>query len=327
MHEKARRLIANDGVQLLDSPLWQMEGLVTAVDGRLPVVARLQTSMRQLAMIQGDRSTDALLFSQMEQTFLHRAMHLVPNSRATWKQVQEIYRLPGDAPSTIIPHGIKPVPEEEVPPFAWKEAGEPLTILYVGRLEKRKGVQALFEAIPLVVQRHPNVRFVLAGEDNSLHDGFRQATGQDYPTYFREKYPDVQAQVSFLGRVSDEKLTELYGACDVFVAPSLYESFGLIYLEAMNYAKPVIGCQAGGIPEVVNHGVTGLLVEPDAHRPLAEALITLVESPQRRYEMGQAGRERLLRSFTHLQMAQGFARVYRAIIHAHQQHQAKEGAL
>ncbi len=117
-----------------------------------------------------------------------------------------------------------------------------------------------------------------------------------------------------MGRVSDSTLQSLYQSCDLFVAPSLYESFGLIYLEAMNYAKPVIGCQAGGIPEVVDHGVTGLLVEPQAPTAVAEAIVSLLKSPVKLREMGVAGRQRLLEEFTHIQMARNFERVYRAVI-------------
>ena len=120
-------------------------------------------------------------------------------------------------------------------------------------------------------------------------------------------------RVSFLGRVSDEELDRRYAECDLFVAPSLYESFGLIYLEAMNYAKPVIGCLAGGIPEVVDDGVTGLLVEPGASEPLAEAMLTMLSAPSQLREMGLAGRQRLLDKFTHIEMARAFAEVYRLL--------------
>jgi glycosyltransferase involved in cell wall biosynthesis len=119
--------------------------------------------------------------------------------------------------------------------------------------------------------------------------------------------------VEFLGAVTDERLAELYSRCDLFVAPSLYESFGLIYLEAMNYAKPVIGCRAGGIPEVVEHATTGLLVEPEAPTALAEAIEQMLGSPARLRDMGLAGRARLLERFTHRQMAERFAEVYRAL--------------
>jgi glycosyltransferase involved in cell wall biosynthesis len=103
------------------------------------------------------------------------------------------------------------------------------------------------------------------------------------------------------------------------VAPSLYESFGLIYLEAMNYGKAVVGCRAGGIPDVVDDGVTGILVEPEAPQALAEAILRLVRSPELLHTMGEAGRRRLLDRFTYLHMARSFAAAYVTVL------QAKEG--
>ncbi|HHN94487.1 MAG TPA: glycosyltransferase family 1 protein, partial [Anaerolineae bacterium] len=179
---------------------------------------------------------------------------------------------------------------------------------------QRKGILDLFAAIPAVVKRVKNVRFLLAGQDNSHHDGFQQREGMDYPTYFARRYGEYGSHVRFLGRVSDEELNGLYRSCDLFVAPSLYESFGLIYLEAMNYAKPVIGCRSGGVPEVVEEGVTSLLVEPHSPDALADALVTLLQSPRRLREMGLAGRQRLLERFTYLEMARRFAQAYRQVI-------------
>jgi hypothetical protein len=104
--------------------------------------------------------------------------------------------------------------------------------------------------------------------------------------------------------------------CDLFVAPSRYESFGLVYPEAMNYAKPVIGCRAGGIPEVVDHGVTGLLVDPEAPAALADAIVELAGSPARVREMGLAARRQVVERFSYLEMARNFERAYRAAIRA-----------
>jgi glycogen(starch) synthase len=181
-------------------------------------------------------------------------------------------------------------------------------------LEKRKGILDLFQAVPLVLGRLPNVRFIIAGQDNSHHDGFQQRMGMDYVAYFAHRYGEFAPYVEFKGMVSDEMLQSLYQSCDLFVAPSLYESFGLIYLEAMNYAKPVVGCRSGGVPEVVDHDVTGLLVEPEAPRALAEAIVDLLQSPGRLRDMGMAGRQRLLDKFTYLEMARNFEEVYRRVI-------------
>jgi glycogen(starch) synthase len=315
IHDKIEKLVLNEGIQIVDSPIWQFEGLVTAISKILPVVLRLATSRQRIASIQNDRNDDTRLMIEMERAIVAQADHLIPNTQATLDTIKEKYseQLPLDR-YTIIPHGIMPEAEENTRPFDPKHPPSTFTVLYVGRLEKRKGIQDLFKAIPTVIQQKPNVRFVIAGPDNSQHDGFQSQTGMDYPSFFARHHRDSVHNVTFKGFVSDEDLKTLYQTCDLFVAPSLYESFGLIYLEAMNYAKPVIGCCAGGVPEVVDHNVTGVLVEPGNPRDLASAIIELLNSSDRLYEMGMAGRERLMRKFTYIQMAQNFARLYRKVI-------------
>ncbi|MCB9006625.1 MAG: glycosyltransferase [Ardenticatenaceae bacterium] len=315
VHDKIKRLILNDGIQLVDSPLWQFDGLVTAVSGDIPVVVRLQTALRQIAALQNTVDPDARLAGDMEQTLVERAAFLVPNSTATVEKMRSVYQFQAAADQfRIIPHGIIPVEEDLVRPFNPNTPPATLTVLYLGRLEKRKGIQDLFAAIPQVLAQVPNVQFIIAGADNSHRDGFQQQTGLTYAAHFQRQYAQFASQVSFLGQVSEEKLNQLYQSCDLFVAPSLYESFGLIYLEAMNYGKPVIGCRAGGIPEVVDDGVTGLLAEPEAPADLAEAILKMLQNPSLLREMGLAGRQRLLEKFTHVQMAQQFAEVYRQVI-------------
>ncbi len=315
VHDEVKRLILNEGIQVVDSPMWLIEGLVTAVSGVIPVAVRLQTAHRQISALERNHDEALRLMGEMEQALLEYASHLIPNSWATLKNARKIYGIsPEENHVTVIPHGIIPVPDEKIRPFDLGRTDDTLTVLYVGRLEKRKGVLDLFEAIPLVVDRIPSAEFIIVGSDNSQNDGFRRRTGMNYPSYFAECYPSFVSKVLFTGRVSDQELETYYQSSDLFVAPSLYESFGLVYLEAMNYAKPVIGGRAGGVPEVIEDGVTGLLSEPGDSGSLAEAIVKLLISPVQLYEMGIAGRDRLLERFTYLQMAKRFAQAYRSMV-------------
>jgi hypothetical protein len=311
-----RLLVLNDGVQLVDSPVWLVEGIVTAESGLLPVVVRPQTAVRQIAQLQQMVTDDQRLIGDLEAALIAKAAYLVPNSEATVAALHSVYGLGPQARYLVVPHGIVPAPEEQIRPVAPAHTGAPRTVLYVGRLEQRKGILDLFAAIPSVLARHPNTRFVIAGADNSHADGFQARHGADYPTYFARHYPQARPAVTFLGHVTEETLQSLYQQCDLFVAPSLYESFGLIYLEAMNYGKAVVGCRAGGIPEVVDDGGNGLLVEPEAPAALAEAIVRLLSNPQLLREMGLAGRSRLLERFTYVHMARGFAAAYRTVLQA-----------
>src|SRR5690606_4129219 len=101
---------------------------------------------------------------------------------------------------------------------------------------------------------------------------------------------------------------------DIFVAPSRFESFGLIYVEAMMFGKPTVGCNVGGVPEVVEHEVTGLLVAPDNADALQSALETLVSNADLRKHYGSAGRTRYEQLFSDCRMAQASIDLYRVVL-------------
>jgi glycosyltransferase involved in cell wall biosynthesis len=151
----------------------------------------------------------------------------------------------------------------------------------------------------------PQARFTLAG---ALGDGVSWAT-------FARHHPAlVGTSVVALGPVSGVELNALYARCTVFVAPSRYESFGLIYVEAMRHGKPVVGCTVGGVPDVVTHGQTGLLVPPDDAPALSRALIQLLDSPALRDQLGRNGREDFIQRFSARRMATESAALYSSIL-------------
>lgn len=315
VYDRVRRLVLNEGIEVVCSPLWQAEGLVTAVSGLLPVVVWLQTTLQQIAELQGMWDQDMRIGSMLEQILVERSAFLVPISSAIQGTMKKGFQKALSIPSRVIPPGIVPVPEDETRPFDPERKSGPFIVLFVGRLEKRKGILDLFHAIPSVVERVPHdIKFIIAGADNSAHDGFQKKTGLSYLAFFAQNYFKYTPFVEFLGEVTDEQLKNLYQSCDIFVAPSLYESFGIVYLEAMNYAKPVVGCWTGGVPEVVENGLTGLLVEPNAPQALAGAILSLLNSPQKMREMGLAGRQRLLDRFTCIEMAKAFEEVFRETV-------------
>jgi glycogen(starch) synthase len=125
---------------------------------------------------------------------------------------------------------------------------------------------------------------------------------------------DIASRVHFFGKVSDEEKNDLFARSDVLVAPSLYESFGLIFLEAMRFGKPVIGTDVGGIPEVVEAGQTGLLVPTEAPERLAEAMLRLGSSPDLRREMGAKGLRRFESLFSLYPLGRLSENFYRQVL-------------
>jgi phosphatidylinositol alpha-mannosyltransferase len=159
--------------------------------------------------------------------------------------------------------------------------GERPTVLFVGRLEKRKGLRFLLRAWPQVLERIPEARLVVVGRGRPLEGYRRFATRQGWSP----------ADVLFAGYVPSEDLPRYYQAADVFCAPNTgQESFGIVLLEAMAAGAPIVASDIPGYRDVVTHGEHGLLVEPKNPSALADALCRLLADPALRASMRQAGR-------------------------------------
>jgi glycosyltransferase involved in cell wall biosynthesis len=166
-----------------------------------------------------------------------------------YRQLTTQYKLDEDRVE-MIPHGVDTdwfYPRDENYSAV---AEEKITLLYVGRLGARKGLDLALRA--LHEADNEDIEFVIAGtgrHNESLRDSVQQL--------------DIDEQVQFLGYVPEEELPVLYSSADVFVLPSRYEGFGLVLLEAMACGTPVIGADAGGIPTVIQNGVDGYVVARD----------------------------------------------------------------
>jgi glycogen(starch) synthase len=167
-------------------------------------------------------------------------------------------------------------------------------VVYLGRLERRKGAVDLLRAVPLVLDQVPNAQFTFIGPDRAHCPG-----GRTHQQYLQDEFPgSVRQRIVLKGSLSESEVTEHLQNADVFVAPSLYESFGLIFLEAMRWGTPVIGTTAGGIPEIVQNDESGILVPPGDHTELAAAITALLKDPIRRHRLGDAGRRRVKTHFS-----------------------------
>lgn len=196
-------------------------------------------------------------------------------------------------PVPVIPFGLPDAPDKQPEkPQGFSKQG--LHVLFVGRFEKRKGADLLLEAMPALLQRYPDLHFRLAG-DTSIDVG--NGTLKERFLRQKEDQPEWLTRVHFLGFIDDAALNAEYAHCDILVAPSRYESFGLIYIEAMRWGKPCIGANAGGIPDVLTPDC-GLLPEPGNLQALGQAMETLITNPKLRVEMGEAGRRRFTERYS-----------------------------
>jgi phosphatidylinositol alpha-mannosyltransferase len=155
-------------------------------------------------------------------------------------------------------------------------------VLFVGRLEKRKGLKFLLRAWPLVLERQPDARLVVVGRGRPL-EGYRR---------FAARQGWSAEDVVFAGYVASEDLPRYYQSCQVFCAPNTgQESFGIVLLEAMASGAPIVASDIPGYRDVVSHGVQGLLVEPRNPGALADAVCRLLGNPELRASMRRIGQE------------------------------------
>ena len=185
--------------------------------------------------------------------------------------------IPG--PYEIIPNGIdldRFCPE--VSPIKEFCDGK-LNILFVGRLEQQKGLSYLLKAYKRVKREIPASRLIVVGPGTRLRSG-----------YEKQAMRDGLSDVVFIGGKSQEELPSYYKTADIFCAPATgLESFGIVLLEAMAVAKPVVATNIKGYASVLTHGREGLLVSPRDATELAQALLRLAGEESLRQEMGQRG--------------------------------------
>ena len=205
----------------------------------------------------------------------------------------------------VLPWGLDPQFEElavraaKSPPPANFPQGQ--VVLTVGRWradERYKGMDTLITALPRLLTRWPELQVAAVGDgdDRRWLEDLADESG-------------VRRHVHFLSGLSYAELAACYGHCDIFALPSRGEGFGLVYLEAMACAKPVIGGAHGGAPEVILDGKTGYLVEHGDAAQLATALETLLEDPKLREEMGRRGKQRVEAEFRFSVFRKSFRRI------------------
>jgi phosphatidyl-myo-inositol dimannoside synthase len=166
-------------------------------------------------------------------------------------------------------------------------------ILSVGRAVERKGFDMVIKAMEEVVKEDENIIYLLAGGYGNYTDELKKLI----------KNSPVRENILFLEETVDEEVKALYDLCDVFIMPSRQigsdvEGFGIVYLEANLFGKPVIGGRSGGAVEAVVDNETGLVVDPENVSEISETILKLIKNPELAKKLGEEGRRRAEQEFT-----------------------------
>jgi phosphatidylinositol alpha-mannosyltransferase len=252
------------------------------------------------------KAVDTLVSKSIESLFWPIESHVIGSldaiiavSDVSAGYVRQFYK--GDI--TIIPNGIdiKIFNPKNQPLKQYQN--KKITILFVGRLDKRKGVLYLVKAFKKLRQKYKNIRLLLGGD------------GEEYKKIkkYIEKHsiPDVR----LLGFVEEKDKPRLYATCDIFCSPALYgESFGIVLLEAMATGKPVVACSNPGYKTIMKGRASLFLAEPEDIDELAEKLELFCIDPGLRHFMGQWGIEEA-KKYTWDKICSQVLEVYKTALH------------
>jgi glycosyltransferase involved in cell wall biosynthesis len=214
-----------------------------------------------------------------EAVALPRLPGLIANSQHTCKTIASQYGLKADRLSVCY-KAIEPARFAPVLKARASAAPHPARVLFVGGNMQRKGLPTLIQAAAGVLAKLPDTEFWIIGQDRAIPhmEALCHSAG-------------VDASFHFLGGKSQAELLDFYAQADVFVMPSLVEAFGVVFLEAMASGIPVIGARAGGVPELIDHGRNGLLIEPGDAGGLTEWLLRLLTDTPLQERLRKAGLE------------------------------------
>jgi glycogen(starch) synthase len=276
---KLKDVIKQHDIEIVEAAYWGAEAFLYSLRRRTLLVVRIATSASDILRAKAYSGINELLslkiLSCLEDFSAKRADLIVANSRYMYTSVLERLHIDSERVD-IVQHAI----DTEKYKFVESDIRERLAIprevplvLFVGRLEARKGVHILCQAIPQILRSMPTVKFVLVGRDtNTAPDG------GSVKSYVNEQARNngFGDNLVFIDFLPEDELIKLYSACDLVISPSLHESFGLVVVEAMACGKPVVATSTGIVPELGLDGKGGIEVGPGDAVGLAEATIKML---------------------------------------------------
>lgn len=302
----ARAVRSQGAFDVVQACEWDAEGFVHSIVSRTPLVTRLATPhyivqrTNRAARIQVARS---LVTRWMEREQARRSAAVISPSQALAVDVAATWRIDPGA-IEIVPTGVDP-PDCSNGSLPGHLYGVPY-VLYFGRMEARKGVDVWIDALPTVLNSHPEVRAVLVGEDL----GWR---GRPFADHLRERCAGLLDRVDLIPHLAPGDLFPIVAAASLVVLPSRWENLANACLEAMALGRPVLATRGSGFEELITDSVDGWLVAPGDSGALARVACAALDDRVTLDRVGEAGRRRAA-ELTVDAMARRLVTVYESVI-------------
>lgn len=308
-----RRVNPRRKFQVISSPIWDVEGAAFFEGADIPTVLSLHTCAGLMLDSKPEWRENKQYFEghvlkviNAEIQALRKTPMILANSKAILRDIGNVYNLKlEDRPHAVVPHGILDIenPDGLYEARAHMRANQEkpnIRILFLGRLETRKGIHDLIDIARTLLERGAPVTFDVVG--SRVEAVYSEALDK-----LISEYPN---NVFGHGYLSGEALDQLMRKSDIFVGPSLYESFGLIYAEAMRYSMPCVAYDVGGVTEVIESGVDGFLAPLRDKRALIEILLQMVQNEELLCDLSHGARKSFERKFGYRLMAERLERIY-----------------
>lgn len=230
-------------------------------------------------------------------------------SKSIYNKLRDLNLLDKQTSAEVFPYPIKL--DEEVLKINARTKCDPLEVVFLGRMEVRKGVVELANAIPMILKKHPFTKFTFVG--NPVDSPKK---GVNMLAYLENKIASFSESVTFTGKVPHSEISNYLKKGDVFIFPSHYESFGIVCTEAMLAGKAVIGSLHGGMEEILDYGNCGLLTD-GSPKDISKNIIRLIEDSNLRLDLGKKARKRILDFYATEIVAEKQLEFYKKVVKQH----------
>ena len=309
MYHALKALMRQHKFDVLEMPECGAEGYLINRLLRIPTVVRFHSPSRLIMPYYDVQKTDIAMCAFIEQRAIRSATALTSCSRFLRDEVRS--KMGVRAPVTVIPNGIDLRLFDEAPNVdVTAKYGLPrdkVTIFFAGRMERRKGIH-LCGAIAESILRKHDVAFVFAGQDL-----FGYMSDTLLPSL---KNQHLQGSVHYIGKLDLDELRSCVRAADIFLLPSLWENCPYSCIEAMGSARAIVSSDAGGMPELIEHGANGLLARAEDPESYVQQIEILIENAELRCRLGAAARRSVEQHHTDDQIARRSLEVYQRLVPA-----------
>jgi glycosyltransferase involved in cell wall biosynthesis len=296
-----RRLVTTEGVDVIDGPemsFWNTPRTIGA-----PCSLRMNGGHHFFAAAEGTPTRSVR--AHLERRSFRRADHLCAVTHYVADRTRTLLSLRAGSievlPNPVDTDQFRPRPD--IPAV-------PGRIVFFGTVCEKKGIEHLIAAFPRIRREIANAHLVVAGRER------RESAGRDsLATALRRRLaPETSEHVIFTGAVDHDDVPELLATAEVCVCPSLMESQGIAWCEVMSAGRPLVASALGPGPEVVRHGISGLLADPRDVPALGDLVVRLLGDPSLRDRLGTAARQEALRRFSVEQIARSNERWFESVV-------------